>query len=218
MSSVDTPFDTVPPADPRVGTTSAMRPDELHTFHKNARRGDIDVIMGSLKAHSQYRPIVVNIGTYTGRPNEVLAGNHTLMAIRKLAELHPTDPRWNTVKVHWGDWDEHTCTKIVLADNRTAEVGGTDFAQLKELLSSLPDIAGTGYTDVDFTALSQSLNPPGLDDLAKEYGDGVTKDDLLERVGLKLEPETAAAWKLHRAKFGDDSAAMAALLSEASVS
>ena len=140
-----------------AGTTTSVAPDVLRTFHKNARRGDVDAIAGSLRAHSQYRPIVANIGTYTGRAFEVLAGNHTLLAIRKLAETYPDDPRWNSVKVHWGDWDETTCTKIVLADNRTSDLGTMDFGQLKELLDSLPDILATGYNDDDYADLAAAL-------------------------------------------------------------
>lgn len=197
---------------PVVGTTTDVAPTELHTFHRNARRGDVDVIAGSLKAHGQYRPVVVNIGTHTGRPFEVLAGNHTLMAVRKLAETHPEDPRWNTIKVHWGDWDDVTCTKIVLADNRTAEIGTMDFGQLKELLETIPDFEGTGFTDLDYQALTQAITPPSLDDLAEEFGDTVTSDDMLERVSLKLDGQTNALWLAHRKNFDTDDAAMRALL------
>lgn len=212
MTTVDSrKLSSIPPEE-LIGTTTSVRPDELHTFHKNARRGDVDVIAGSLRAHSQYRPIVVNIGTHTGRPLEVLAGNHTLMAIRKLAETHPDDPRWNEVKVHWGDWDENTCTKIVIADNRTAEIGTMDFAGLKDLLDTLPDLDGTGFTDIDYQALAQSMAPPSLDDLAAEYGDTVTSDDMLERVSLKLDGQTNALWLAHRKNFDSDDAAMRALL------
>jgi len=195
-----------------AGTTTEVPPHTLHTFHRNARRGDVDVIAGSLRAHGQYRPVVANIGTYTGRPFEVLAGNHTLMAVRKLAETYPDDARWSSIKVHWGDWDETTCTKIVLADNRTAEVGTMDFQQLKELLDSLPDIDATGYTDIDYTALSQAVAGPSLDDLADEFGHSVTPDDLLERVQLKLSGTVNQQWLAHRRKYDSDDGAMAALL------
>ena len=80
-----------------IGQTTEVTPDVLRYFHRNARQGDVGVIMGSLKAHAQYRPIVVNLGTYTGRPNEVLAGNHTLQAIRQLSVTHTEDPRCNTL-------------------------------------------------------------------------------------------------------------------------
>lgn len=54
--------------------------DDLNLFHKNPRQGDITAIAESLAVRGQYRPIVVNEGTLTGRPLEVLAGNHTLLA------------------------------------------------------------------------------------------------------------------------------------------
>lgn len=189
-----------------------VRLDELHTYYRNANRGDIDAIAGSLKANSQYRPVVGNIGTYTGRPFEVLAGNHTLLAHRKLAETHPDDPRWDGISVAWGDWDEETCTKIVVADNRTAELGTMDFQGLKELLDSVSTLDGTGYTDLDYQALAQSLTPPSLDDLAAEFGDGVTQDDMLERISLKLDGATNALWLAHRKNFDTDDAAMRILL------
>lgn len=202
----------MPRTEPDSGATTEVSPDILRYFHKNARRGDVDVIAGSLRAHGQYRPVVANIGTYTGRPNEVLAGNHTLMAVRQLAETHPDDPRWNTIKVHWGDWDETTCTKIVLADNRTAEMGTMDFAGLKSLLDDLPDLEGTGFTDIDYQSLTQSMSPPSLDDLAREFGDTLTSDDMLERVSLRLDGQTNALWLAHRKNFDTDDAAMRALL------
>lgn len=49
---------------------------DLNLYHKNPRIGNLDVIKSSLRAHGQYKPILVNVGTYTGRPYEVLAGNH----------------------------------------------------------------------------------------------------------------------------------------------
>jgi hypothetical protein len=200
-----------------VGTTTRVRPDELHTFHRNARRGNIDVIMDSLRTHSQYRPIVVNIGTYTGRECEVLAGNHTLMAIRRLSETDPTDPRWSTVAVYWGDWDEHTCTKIVVADNRTAEVGGMDFAVLKELLDSVPDVSGTGYTDIDLTSLSQSLDLSSLSSpLGGDTSDG-PDDDGMMRLSLKLDAQLAGWWVAHRKHHDSDTAALLALLDRVGV-
>ena len=71
---------------------------DLNTYHKNPRRGDVDVIAESLRELGQYKPLVVNEGTKTGRPNEVLAGNHTLLAARQLG--------WDEVEVHFVDYDD----------------------------------------------------------------------------------------------------------------
>src|SRR6187402_3465513 len=88
--------------------------DELRVFHKNPRQGDVGAITESLRLNSQFRPIVVNKGTQTGRPNEVLAGNHTLMAACAL--------KWTHVAVTWMDVDDVQADRIVVADNRLSDL------------------------------------------------------------------------------------------------
>jgi hypothetical protein len=143
---------------PRVGTTTLIRPGELSYFHRNARKGDVPTIMGSLKINGQYAPIVGNIGTKTGRPLEILAGNHTLEAFRALAELNPFDQGWSLIKVHWVDVDDAKAEEIVLVDNRSHDAGeGTDAATVWELLESYGR-EGTGYTDEAIDKLERALN------------------------------------------------------------
>lgn len=89
---------------------------ELVTFERNPRRGDVDAIAESLTKHGQYRPIVVNAGTKTGRKNEVLAGNHTLLAARQLG--------WEAIECALVDYDEKDARSVVLADNRLADLRG----------------------------------------------------------------------------------------------
>ena len=116
--------------------------DELAGYHRNPRRGDVDAIARSLEVNGQYRPIVVNIGTHTGRPLEVLAGNHTLAGARQLG--------WPTIQATTVDVDDLAAARIVAADNRTADLGGYDDTILAELLQQLADddmgLDGTGYT------------------------------------------------------------------------
>lgn len=138
-----------------TGKTTAVAPSTLNVFHRNPRHGDTAAIAASLKAHGQYKPITVNIGTSTGRPHEVLAGNHTLMAFRDLAERDAFDDRWAKILVHWVDVDDDMCNRIVIADNRTSELGYTDNDTLHELLASFEgtDLSGLGFTTEDITAL-----------------------------------------------------------------
>lgn len=117
----------------------------LRAFHRNPRRGDTAVIADSLRLTGQYRPIIVNRGTLTGRKNEVLAGNHTLAAAKELG--------WDAIAVTWLDVNEEVAKRIVLADNRTADLGGYDDTMLVELLGSMADLAGTGYDGDDLLAL-----------------------------------------------------------------
>lgn len=142
-----------------------VRPAELNIFHRNPRKGDVKAIAASLKAHDQYKPIVVNRGTHTGRPFEVLAGNHTLMAIRDLAEQYPDDPRWGDVLVHWLDVDDDRCNRIVAADNQTAQLGGFDFQELAGLLEDIGEVnlADIGFSDEDFADLKARLEESALD-------------------------------------------------------
>lgn len=123
--------------------------DELSLYHRNPRRGEVSAIVDSLSVNGQYRPVVVNIGSRTGRPLEVLAGNHTVLAARELG--------WPTVKAVTVDVDDLAAARIVVADNRTAALGSYDSDQLLALLNQLPDLAGTGY-DVD--ALTQAAAEP----------------------------------------------------------
>jgi len=130
---------------------------DLHTYHRNARQGDIGAISVSLATNGQYRPIVVNRGTHTGRPMEVLAGNHTLMAARELG--------WPTLAAVIVDVDEHAATRIVLADNRTADLGSYDETLLVDLIQSLDgEYAGSGYDGDDLDELLAGLNENPFDE------------------------------------------------------
>lgn len=154
-----------------IGEPHTLPTTQLHLFHKNARRGDVDSIAGSLAAHGQFRPIVVNKGTHTGRPNEVLAGNHTLLAIRQLAEQHPENNRWQNVDCWIVDVDDERATRIVLADNRTADLGSYDNDTLLDLLGNLDDdlgLVGTGYDQGYIDALL-GTNEWGGDDTEEDW-------------------------------------------------
>jgi len=126
---------------------------DVRLYHKNPRKGNVDMIAASLMANNQYRPITVNKGTHTGRSNEVLAGNHTVKAMRDLAIKHPDDERWHGVLVHMIDVDDDQAARIVAADNRTADLAVYDDEILAELLRDIPDLTGTGYTDEDLAKL-----------------------------------------------------------------
>lgn len=144
-----------------IDTQSVLRPDELALYHRNPRRGDVSALETSLRANDQYRPVVVNRGTYTGRPNEVLTGNHTVMAIRNLALRFPDDERWWNVFVHYVDVDEDRASRIVLVDNKTGQMGGFDDLALADLLESVAaegDLTGTAYTEDDLAALLDSVS------------------------------------------------------------
>ncbi|AKF14263.1 ParB-like partition protein [Mycobacterium phage Vincenzo] len=169
-----------------VGKTTSVSPSQLHLFHKNARRGDVPAIMASLRRHTQYTPITVNVGTHTGRPNEVLKGNHTLMAFRELAETDPFDKQWQKIAVFWVDVDDDLAERIVVADNQIGRLGGFDDAQLAELVSGFDgDLDGLGFTDADVEALLGLNDEPGGDgDPSGDGGGAAPSIPLADRYGV----------------------------------
>ena len=118
---------------------------ELNLYPNNPRQGNIDLIAESLNTYGQYKPITVN-----KRNNEILAGNHTYQAAKKLG--------WNDIAVTFVDVDEATAAKIVAIDNKTSDMGGYDTTKLLELLDELPDLVATGYTDDDIDSLKALLD------------------------------------------------------------
>lgn len=157
---------------------------QLNHYAKNPRRGDVQAIKGSIVANGIFRPVIVNKGTYTDKPNEILAGNHTVKAIRELAEEHPDDPRWQEVEVWMVDVDAERAARIVLADNRTADLGSYDNEELLGLLNMMDgDLDGTGYDADDLEELTQ-LDGSGAD-LASDEED-YSLDEVAEAAALTL--------------------------------
>jgi len=136
--------------------------DDLTPYHKNPRAGDVDAIAESLKVNGQYKPIVVNLGTETGRPLEILAGNHTWQAAEQLG--------WSEIQAVTVDVDDAAATRIVLADNRTSDLAEYDDALLDELLASLDSLDGTGFTDQVLETLGAAPDVPETVRLVDRFG------------------------------------------------
>jgi DNA modification methylase len=128
--------------------------DTLHLMPGNPRRGDVDAVARSLATFGQRKPIVARRSDRT-----VIAGNHTLAAARQLG--------WDEIAVVWTDDDDVTAKAYALADNRTAELGGYDDAELAALIGEVHDVDhalldATGWTDEDLDALLAKLEPEEL--------------------------------------------------------
>lgn len=115
---------------------------DLIPYPRNPRRGNLTAIVESLAKNAQYRPIVVN-----QRNQQILAGNHTWQAAKKLG--------WTHLAVTYVDCDDQQAARIVAVDNRANDIATYDFAELQALLETLPDLTGTGYTEDE---LNQLLN------------------------------------------------------------
>lgn len=126
--------------------------DQLTPFPGNAKRGDVEAIRASLRRNGQYRSLIVRL--IDGGALVVLAGNHTMMALRAEGA--------RTARCEIVTCDDADARRINLADNKLAELGSYDPDALAELLSYLDgDLDGTGYTEADINKL---IDPPLLPD------------------------------------------------------
>jgi len=98
--------------------------DDITPHPKNVRQGDIGAISESLKAHGQYRAIVVQRST-----GHILAGNHTYKAAKALD--------WKKISAHFIDCDDEKAMRILLADNRANDLATYDDAALAAVLTEL---------------------------------------------------------------------------------
>ena len=154
----------------KVGQVASVPLSSLEAYPTNPRRGDIEAIAQSLKAHGQYRPIVVQYGS-----NFILAGNHTYKAAKKLG--------WKKIKITYVDVDEESARKIVLADNRLTDLAGYNEPLLKSLLNALPELEGTGFTQSEVETLDRLIS-------------GKDKDNITDSKPLPSDPEVKiSAWK-----------------------
>lgn len=203
-----------------IGTPERVPLTDLNLYHKNPRLGDVQAIKGSIVANGVFRPVVVNKGTYTDKPNEILAGNHTVKAIRELAEEHPDDARWQHVDVWMVDVDAERAARIVLADNRTADLGSYDNETVIGLLTAAQEsefgLQGTGYDQVDLEVLLElAEGPSSLEELEEQFGEP-NEDDFWVTISFKVPQELNAEWRDWSSNYGTPDEAFRHLIAEAS--
>jgi hypothetical protein len=118
---------------------------------RNARQGDLGAVIESVKANGCYRPLVVQRST-----RHILAGNHLWRALQSVGRT--------AADAVFIDCDDDRALRIMLADNRTADLGTYDHAALTEMLQGLQcdtgTLLGTGY---DADALDELLADLGQD-------------------------------------------------------
>lgn len=123
----------------------------LTFYPHNPRLHDVAMIAESLRENGLYRPLVVQTST-----RFVLAGNGTLEAALSLG--------WTEIDAVFIDCADIRARKIVLADNKTADAGSYSADDLANLLLSLDDLSGTGYSASDLARLGGEL-PAGFAEL-----------------------------------------------------
>jgi hypothetical protein len=111
----------------------------------NPRRGNVAAIKESITAFGWHGTVVAQTAT-----RRVIAGNHRLLAAIDLGI--------ETVPVFWADVDDDTARRILLADNRASDLATYDDNVLLMILRSVPDLAGTGYTQLTIEELARDLS------------------------------------------------------------
>jgi hypothetical protein len=116
----------------------------------NPRRGNVDAIAASYAEFGQVKPVVI-------RPNDdgtatIIAGNHQVMAAKKLG--------WTHIAAVQMDADDSRAIAFALADNRTSELGKTDDSLVSELLGGVIDDYGDlfdrlGWDEFEIAAMEE---------------------------------------------------------------
>lgn len=112
--------------------------DRVHPHPDNPWNGDTDAIATSIEINGLYRPV------YAQMDGTLLAGNHTTAALLSLGA--------EKIPVVWLDVDDATARRILLVDNRSAQLGSYDDSLLLSLLDTITvndSLLGTGYADQD---------------------------------------------------------------------
>lgn len=164
-------------------TTENVDINSVFPYPMNARQGDVGLISESLAKNGQFRPIVVN-----KRDNSILVGNHTWKAAKMLG--------WKEIAVTFIDVDDEAAAKIVLADNRTADLGSYDHVELAEILQTLPAFDGTGYDGDDLDELMHEVAGWGIKDKQIKVSD--KPRNVTSTIGkweFKMAPEYFSEWE-----------------------
>lgn len=158
-----------------------MAADEPVLHPQNYRQGDVDLIAASLERFGQVRPIVIQ-----ARTGHVVAGNHTLKAVRQLG--------WDEVAAVVVDLSDEEAEAYLVADNRASDKAVNDQEALAPILERLMlngRLEGTGYSpdDVDDLLASMDAMPevdPGETEAQHAADDGQLAERFANRSQVAL--------------------------------
>jgi ParB-like chromosome segregation protein Spo0J len=128
---------------------------DLHEHPRNPRAGSDEAVERSIDGNGWYGAIVAQAGT-----NTILAGHTRRRALLKQGAT--------TAPVIFVECDDETATKILLADNRTAELALWDEEGLSALLKKIADespdaelaIIATGFDPAELQAIADAAAKP----------------------------------------------------------
>lgn len=115
--------------------------DRLRPHPLNSRRTNLDALRASIRRNGFYGALVAN-----KRSREILVGQQRWSAARR--------ERIRRLPVLWIDVDHRTALRILLVDNRSAELASSDSEgvalALEQLSKDDPLLSGSGYSLDDY--------------------------------------------------------------------
>ena len=140
--------------------------DDLQAHPDNPNRGDVKAIAKSVDHNGFYGAILAQESS--GR---ILAGHHRWEAAKREG--------LGAVPVMLIDVDDETARRILLADNRTAELATRDHAKLDEILREIMEdtgtLEGTGY-EPEFLNAKDVLPPDDHVKPEREFSEELFED------------------------------------------
>ena len=106
--------------------------DPLKEHPQNPRRGVVEVIDESIEHNGWYGAVTAQKAT-----GYILAGNHRYRVAKERGAKE--------IPVIWKDVDDETALRILLVDNKSADMGQYDEEALSTILQNLESLDGTGY-------------------------------------------------------------------------
>lgn len=155
---------------------------DLKLLDKNPRKHtekQIEEMTKSVELFGQYRPLVID------EDGTILAGNGLYIALSNMG--------WKQAEAYrMFGLSKSDRTKLILADNRIAEMSYTDFATLEDVLGDLDDFLVPGYEEETLAGVLMSAETATTE--AAQYGilDESTRQRLANN-GEKLEAAAQAA-------------------------
>jgi len=117
----------------------------------NPHNADVDALESSVLVNGFFSPILVQRST-----GHIIAGNHRYLVAVKHG--------WDSIPAIYLDVDDQEAKRIALADNRVAQLGHDDEADLLAFLRDLNEgdlgLEGTGYLPHNLEYLEKLINEP----------------------------------------------------------
>lgn len=124
---------------------------DLALFPGNARRGNVDKLVESIRVNGFYTPIIVQRST-----GYIVAGNHRFLAAQQAG--------LTSFPVVYLELSAAEALKINIADNKLSDDATYDVDDLIDQLQTVDDLDGTGWTEEELNALLGDDQDDDLED------------------------------------------------------